>query len=166
MTQADGTTAAKRRVLFICTGNSCRSQMAEALLRQLGGDRFEACSAGSKPAGFVHDLAIEAMARMDVPMENAVSKSWDEFTDKPIDLVVTVCDNAAGETCPVWPGAPHVVPWFLPDPAYHPGTADERLEFAMRVAQRLRTKIASLVELDWSMDSAELDRRLKFLGEI
>jgi len=166
MTRTDQPTAAKRRVLFICTGNACRSQMAEALLRHLGGDRFEVCSAGSKPAGFIHALAIEAMARMGVPMEDAVSKSWDEFADQPVDLVVTVCDNAAGEPCPVWPGTPRVAHWGLPDPSYHPGTPEERLDFAMRVAERLRTKLLGLIQLDWSMDDAEVDRRLKFLGEI
>lgn len=155
-----------KRVLFVCTGNSCRSQMAEAILRHLGGERFAAHSAGSKPAGFVHPLAVEAMARMNIPMEGAVSKSWDEFVDQPMDLVVTVCDNAAGEVCPVWPGSPHVVHWSLPDPAYYPGTRAERIEFALRVAQRLTTKIQGMIELDWSMDGAELDRRLVFLGEI
>ena len=156
----------KRKVLFLCTGNSCRSQMAEAILRLLGGDRFEALSAGSHPAGFIHPLAIEAMRRMKVPLENQLSKSWDEFAATSLDAVVTVCDAAAGEPCPTWPASPVCVHWFLPDPAYHPGDEEARLEFALRVAKRLRAKIEGLVELDWAMSREELQQRLDFLGEI
>lgn len=157
---------AKRKVLFLCTGNACRSQMAEAILRHVAGDRFEASSAGSHPAGFVHPLAIEAMQRLDIPMEDHISKSWDEFAQTPVDVVITVCDAAAGEQCPTWPGRPITTHWSLPDPAYHPGTEEERVEFALRVARRLRTKIEGLIELDWSLDRAELTRRLTFLGDI
>lgn len=156
----------KRKVLFLCTGNSCRSQMAEAILRLLGGDRFEALSAGSHPAGFIHPLALEAMRRMEVPLENQISKSWDEFAATSLDAVITVCDAAAGESCPAWPASPVCVHWFLPDPAYHPGDEEERLEFALRVAKRLRAKLEGLVELDWAMSRQELQQRLDFLGEI
>lgn len=156
----------KTRVLFLCTGNSCRSQMAEAILRQIGGDRFEALSAGSKPAGFIHPLALDALAALQVPVGDPVSKSWDEFADKPIDVVVTVCDAAAAEACPVFPGAALRAHWSLPDPVYHPGTDEERLAFAIAVAQRLRAKIEGLVALDWSAQPKELQRRLQFLGEI
>ena len=158
--------ADKRKILFLCTGNSCRSQMAEAMLRALGGDRFEALSAGSHPAGFVHGLAIEAMARMDIALDDHESKGWDTYADTPLDLVITVCDSAAGETCPAWPGSPFSAHWPLPDPAYHPGTDEERIEFALRVAQRLRTKIMGLIELDWSAPRAAIEERLRFLGEI
>ncbi len=158
--------ADKRKVLFLCTGNSCRSQMAEAILRHLAGDRFEASSAGSHPAGFVHPLAIEAISRLDIALEEQTSKGWDEFKDTPVDVVITVCDEAAGETCPAWPVAPITAHWSLPDPVFHPGSEEERCEFALRVAQRLRTKIEALTELDWSMDRGELAKRLKFLGEI
>ena len=155
------------RVLFLCTGNSCRSQMAEAILRQLGGDRFEALSAGSHPAGFVHPLAIDAMSRLNIPLTNQTSKSWSEFTDMRLDVVVTLCDAAAAaEACPVLSGSPMTAHWSLPDPVYHPGTDDERLEFTLLIAERLRTKIAGLVGLDWSSDRAELEQRLGFLGEI
>ena len=140
--------------------------MAEAILRQLGGERFEAFSAGSHPAGFVHPLAIEVMERMNIPMTDQDSKSWDVFADKPVDTVITVCDAAAGETCPTWPGDPVTAHWSIPDPAYHPGTVEERIEFALRVAQRLHAKIQGLIDLDWSVDRAELTKRLQFLGEI
>jgi protein-tyrosine-phosphatase len=156
----------KTRVLFLCTGNSCRSQMAEAILRQIGGDRFEALSAGSKPAGFIHPLAVEALAALQFSIDEPVSKSWDEFADKPVDVVVTVCDAAAAEACPVFPGAALRAHWSLPDPVYHPGTDKERLAFAIAVAKRLRAKIDGLVALDWSSPLKELQRRLQFLGEI
>jgi protein-tyrosine-phosphatase len=156
----------KRKVLFLCTGNSCRSQMGEAILRQLGSDRFEALSAGSHPAGFIHPIAIETMQQMGISLESQTSKSWDEFPDTRFDVVITLCDDAAAETCPVWPGDPVRAHWSLPDPSYHPGTDEERLQFAMRVAQRLRTKIEGLIELEWSQDRAELAKRLRFLGEI
>lgn len=156
----------KIRVLFLCTGNSFRSQMAEAMLRQLGGDRFEALSAGSHPAGFIHPLAIAAMIRLNIPLTSQTSKSWSEFAGTRLDVVITLCDAAASETCPLWPGGPMTAHWSLPDPAFHPGTDDERLEFALLIAERLRTKIAGLVALDWSSDQAELKQRLGFLGEI
>jgi len=156
----------KVRVLFLCTGNSCRSQMAEAMLRYVGSERFEACSAGSHPAGFIHPLAEECLRRMNLPIEGQSSKSWDEFARSPIDVVITLCDSAAAETCPVWPGTPLKAHWSLADPAYHLGSDAERVDFAMRIADRLRTKIQGLVELDWSLSRAELKRRLEFLGEI
>ncbi len=154
------------RVLFLCTGNSCRSQMAEAILRHLGRGRFEASSAGSHPAGFVHLLAIDALKAMGIPLADQTSKSWDSFVGGPVDVVITVCDAAAAQACPVFPGSPLSAHWSLPDPVYHPGTDDERLAFALSVAERLRTKIEGLVQLDWSVDRAELKRRLEFLGEI
>jgi len=155
-----------RNILFLCTGNSCRSQMAEALLRHMADGRFNAMSAGSHPAGFIHPLAEEAMRRMEVPMDEQSSKSWDEFRGTPVDVVITLCDSAAAETCPVFPGNPVSAHWSLPDPAYHPGTPEERIAVAMRVAERLRLKIEGLLHLDWDTNPAELQRRLSFLGEI
>jgi arsenate reductase len=154
------------RVLFLCTGNSCRSQMAEALLGHLGGERFEALSAGSHPAGFIHPLAVDALRPMDVPLTGQTSKSWDSLIGTPVDAVVTLCDAAAAEICPVFPGSPISVHWSLPDPVYHAGTDEERLAFARSVAERLGAKIAGLVQLDWSADRAEIRKRLEFLGEI
>lgn len=158
--------ADKRKVLFLCTGNSCRSQMAEAILRHLGEDRFEALSAGSHPAGFIHALALEAMQQMDIPIEGQESKSWDTFAGVSFDAVITLCDEAAGQPCPIWPGDPIRVHWSLPDPAFHPGSEEERLAFALRVADRLRVKIQGLIDLDWSLDSPQRTQRLKFLGDI
>ncbi len=178
--------AAKRsKVLFLCTGNACRSQMAEAILRHVAGDRFEALSAGSHPAGFVHPLAIEAMRQMNIPLENQTSKSWDEFSQTAVDATITLCDDAcdvlsreagkheilhahlgsAGEGT-LRPGSPITAHWSLPDPVFHPGSEEERLEFALRVAQRLRTKIEGLIKLDFSADRAQLAERLAFLGGI
>jgi len=140
--------------------------MAEAILRHLGGDRFEAFSAGSHPAGFIHPLTIEAMGVLDIPVEGQTSKSWDEFADTHVDVVITVCDAAASETCPAWPGDAIAVHWSLPDPAYFPGDEDERVRFAIQIAQRIRAKIEGLIELDWAAERDELIGRLVFLGEI
>jgi len=160
-------THAKRRILFVCTGNSCRSQMAEAVLRHLGGGHFEAFSAGTWPAGFIHPLAVEALRALGVPLsEGQTSKSWDEFAGLPFDAVITVCDAAASETCPVWAGDAIKAHWPLPDPAYYPGDDDERLRFAVHVAQRIRAKVEGLISADWSVDRSELTERLNFLGEI
>ena len=155
----------KTKVLFLCTGNCCRSQMAEAILRHLDPVRFEAFSAGSWPAGFVHPLAIAVMQELDVPMVEPRSKSWDEFADTVLDVVITLCDDAARETCPVWPQNPLTAHWSLPDPAFQPGTEEERLEFAIHIAERLRVKIEVLVALDWSRDRAEIAERLASLAE-
>ncbi len=162
----EGELEPKRTILFVCTGNSCRSQMAEALLRHVGGDGFLAVSAGSHPAGFVHELAVEAMRRLGVPMIDPRSKSWDEFADAPLDVVITVCDNAAGETCPAWTGGPLTAHWPLTDPSFHNGTEEERIEFAVRVATRLQTKIEGLIGLDWSAASEEIAERLRVLGDL
>jgi arsenate reductase len=140
--------------------------MAEAILGHLAGDRFDAMSAGTQPAGFIHPLAIEAMRRMDVPVESQRSKSWDEFAETPLDVVITVCDAAAGQKCPVWFGSPITAHWSVPDPAGHLGGEEERLEFALRVAERLRVKIVAFSDLDWSMSREALTERLRFLGEI
>ena len=137
----------KTSVLFLCTGNACRSQMAEALLRHHGGDRFEALSAGSHPAGFITPLARDVMQHLGVSMEGQRSKSWNEFANRPIDLVITLCDDAAATPCPVWPGTPVRAHWSLPDPTFHAGTPEERFAFALAVARRLQRKIRALVDL-------------------
>lgn len=140
--------------------------MAEALLRHLGGDRWEALSAGSHPAGFIHDLAIEAMTKLHVPLVDQRSKSWDDFANAELDVVLTLCDAAAEQTCPTWPGTPLTAHWSLADPAMHPGTAEQRTALAVSVAKRLKTKIEGLVALDWSANRAAIMERLTFLGEI
>ena len=160
------TSAPRRRILFLCTGNACRSQMAEAILRHVGGERFEALSAGSHPAGFIHLLAEVALGRMNVPLEGQSSKSWDEFVGTPIDAVITLCDAAASEPCPVFPGSPIRAHWSTPDPTQQPGTDEQRTAFAMLIANRLQTKIEALIALDWNAPRDELQKRLRFLGEI
>lgn len=105
------------KVLVLCTGNSCRSVMAEALINDLGRGRYRAWSAGSVPAGYVHLKSIETLKRHGIDPGQPRSKSWDEFAEQPFDLVITVCDQAAGESCPLFPGTPKKLHWSTPDPA-------------------------------------------------
>ena len=116
-------------VLFLCTGNSARSIMAECLLNQWGGGRYRAFSAGSHPKGRVHPFTLELLQRLKFPTENLRSKDWEEFAQAdapPLDFVFTVCDQAAGEVCPVWPGQPITAHWGFPDPAAFDGSESEQ----------------------------------------
>ncbi len=106
-----------KKVLVLCTGNSCRSVIAEALINQLGRGRYRASSAGSSPAGYVHPKTIETLKRYGVDPGAPQSKSWDIFANERFDLVITVCDQAAGESCPVFLGEPKKLHWSIPDPA-------------------------------------------------
>ncbi len=129
-----------RKVLFLCTGNSCRSQMAEGLVNHFLGDQWRAFSAGTKPSGYVHPLAIEAMTELDIDISRQRSKSLDEFRDVDLDIVITVCSGAA-EDCPVWLGASEVRHMGYPDPAEATGTRGERLEVFRRVRDGLRCDV-------------------------
>ena len=138
------------RVLFLCTGNSARSIMAEALLNVLGHGRFEAFSAGSHPAGRVQPLAAELATNLGYPAERLSSKSWDEFAKESapaMDFVITVCDNAAGETCPVWFGSPVMVHWGVPVPAYVAGDESIRRAAYHDAWQLLRERIEAMMGL-------------------
>ena len=133
----------KLRVLILCTGNSARSQMAEGLLRHLGGTRYEVFSAGTKPAG-VNPLAIEAMREVGIDISTQRSKSVAEFAGQEFAAVITVCDNAA-EECPIFPGAPQRAHWSLPDPAAVSGTKEEKLGAFRKVREELERRIQAFV---------------------
>jgi protein-tyrosine-phosphatase len=144
-------------VLFLCTGNSARSILAEVLLRHWGRGRFHAFSAGSFPKGEVHPDALELLRSLRLPTEGLRSKSWNEFAraDAPqLDFVFTVCDQAAQEPCPVWPGQPMTAHWGVPDPAAVQGTSDEILQ-AFRAAYRT---LDARIKLFTALDPAKLDR--------
>ncbi|HEY8758436.1 MAG TPA: arsenate reductase ArsC [Candidatus Limnocylindria bacterium] len=132
-----------QRVLFLCTHNSARSQMAEGLLRSLGGDRFEAHSGGTKATG-VRPLAITAMAEVGVDISGQTSKTLDPFIEQRFDYVITVCDDA-NESCPIFPNAAHRLHWSLPDPSKATGTDAEQLAVYRRVRDDLRTRITELL---------------------
>jgi arsenate reductase len=135
----------KKHVLFLCTGNSCRSQMAEGLVNRFLGETWEARSAGTDPAGYVHPLAVQAMAELGIDISVRRSKPVDEFRGAAFDLVVTVCDDAA-EACPMWLGQGRVAHISFPDPARATGTLDQRLAAFRRVRDDLRTQILGFLE--------------------
>ncbi len=155
-------------VLFLCTGNSARSIIAECVLERLGRPRFRAFSAGSFPKGEVHPFALELLARQQYPTDHLRSKSWNEFARggaPRLHFVFTVCDNAANEQCPVWPGQPMTAHWGLPDPAAATGNeAERRLAFA-ETLRMLNHRIGAFVNLPiQSLDRLSLQKRLDELG--
>ena len=135
----------KSRVLFLCTGNSCRSQMAEGILHALGDDKFEVASAGAQPAGKVHPLAIDAMHEVGVDISKHESKSLDVFAGQKFDYVITVCDNAR-EACPHFPGAAQQLHWSFDDPAQDTGTDQQKMRVFRRVRDEIRHRIRRFVE--------------------
>src|SRR3546814_829023 len=138
------TTDTVYNALFICTGNSARSILAEGLLNGLGNGRFRAYSAGSHPKGEVHPLALATLERLHLPATGYRSKSWDEFVapDAPVfDFIFTVCDNAAGEVCPIWPGKPVSAHWGVPDPAAVEGPEEQQRKAFSDTAMALRRRI-------------------------
>lgn len=139
-----------RNVLFLCTGNSARSIMAEALLNHRSGGRFRAFSAGSRPKGVVHPLTLETLERARIPTEGLRSKSWDEFSGPgapSLDFVITVCDNAAKEECPYWPGGPEKAHWAIDDPANFVGTKEDQRRRFERALADLDARIRSFFAL-------------------
>jgi arsenate reductase len=138
-----------KSVLFLCTGNSARSIMAEVMMNHLGSGRYRGYSAGSHPAGHVNPLAVETLREMGLRAEGLRSKSWDEFAAPgapPIDFVVTVCDNAAGEMCPLWPGKPVKAHWGVEDPAAVQGSEAQRRAAFRQSAALLRQRIERFLE--------------------
>jgi arsenate reductase len=155
-------------VLFLCTGNSARSILAEALVNQLGDGKFRGFSAGSFPKGQVHPLAMELLQWMKLPTAGLRSKSWDEFasTDAPpLDFIFTVCDNAAGEVCPIWPGKPMTAHWGIADPAAVQGSDAEKGTAFRKALVELEARIKLLVNLPIkSLDRMTLQRELQAIG--
>jgi arsenate reductase len=155
-------------VLFLCTGNSARSILAEALLNRSGQGKFKAYSAGSQPKGEVHPYALDLLRRMHFDVSGLRSKSWTEFAQPgapKLDFVFTVCDNAANESCPLWPGQPMTAHWGIPDPAAATGTEPEvRLAFA-EAFRLLSNRINIFVALPMhSLDALSLQRQLDAIG--
>ena len=130
----------KKKVLFLCTGNSCRSQMAEGFVKNDLSKKWKAYSAGTRPSGYVHPLAIEAMAELGIDISKGKSKSVDEFRKKKFDLVITVCDDAA-EDCPIWLGEGRVVHISFPDPAEAKGSEEEKMHVFRNVRDDIRRRV-------------------------
>jgi arsenate reductase len=161
-------TAQRYNVLFLCTGNSARSIMAESILRKDARGRFEAFSAGSRPKSAVNPLALQALEHLGYPTDGLRSKNWDEFAgpDVPsMDFVITVCDNAAGEACPVWPGQPITAHWGIEDPAAVEGTEPDKRAAFHQALRFLKTRISLFLSLPIaSLDKMALKSELVAIG--
>lgn len=157
-------------VLILCTGNSARSILAEALFNTMRDKRFHAYSAGSNPAGVVHPLALELAQTIGYPLENLRSKSWDEYAqpDSPhMDFIFTVCDKTAGQTCPVWPGLPMSAHWGFEDPAAFEGTEEQQVQFFFTIFQQIRNRIYAFASLPFaSLDRSALQYELNKIGQL
>jgi arsenate reductase len=153
-------------VLFLCTGNTARSILAEGILRRDGAGRFNAFSAGSQPKGMVNPFALRALGSFGYPTEGFSSKSWDVYAHGPrMDLIITVCDSAAGEACPVWPGKPVTAHWGIEDPAAVEGSDIRREAAFVQAFTYLRNRIGALVNLPvQSLGSVVLEQRLREIG--
>ena len=157
------------RVLFLCTGNSARSILAESIVNHWGGGRFIGYSAGSFPRGTVHPVALELLTQLKMPTEGLRSKSWDEFAAPgapQLDFVFTVCDNAAGEACPVWPGRPITAHWGLPDPAEVRGSETAQWTAFRETFRALERRIKAFMSLPLgSLERLKLQEELRALGK-
>ena len=156
-------------ILVLCTGNSARSIMAEALFNTMGAGRFQAYSAGSHPTGRVNPFAIELVREMGYPVENLRSKSWDEFASPGaprMDFVVTVCDNAAGEACPLWPGQPLTAHWGFPDPAAVSGTDEQKRAVFAQTLRQIRTRVQLFLSLPLdTLDRMAIEKQVRAIGK-
>ncbi len=157
-------------VLFLCTGNSARSILAEAILNQIGKGRFRAYSAGSHPAGQVNPYVLEMLAAQNLPVAELRSKSWDEFAAPgapALDFVFTVCDNAAGEVCPVWPGQPVSAHWGIEDPAAVQGDDAARRHAVHTALQLLNRRISVFINLPFAkLDKMALKQEVDSIGRL
>jgi arsenate reductase (glutaredoxin) len=157
-------------VMFLCTGNSARSIMAESILRKDGRGRFKTFSAGSQPRGIVNAMALDVLASFDYPTDDMRSKSWDEFSgpQAPVmDFVFTVCDDAAGEVCPVWPGQPMTAHWGIDDPAAATGTSIEKERAFVRAFKLIKNRLSLFLSLPLaSIDKMALGSKLKKIGDL
>ena len=154
--------------LFICTGNTARSILAEGLMNHLGRGRFRGYSAGSQPKGIVNPYALRTLATWHIPTDGFRSKSWEEFAQPgapQMDFVFTVCDNAAGEVCPIWPGQPMTAHWGAPDPAAVEGTDEQKARAFLDVALTLRRRIELMLALPLaSIDRLRIQRKIREIG--
>ena len=155
-------------VLFLCTGNSARSIIAEAVMNQVGNGRFRGYSAGSHPTGTVNAFALELLAKNRLPVDGLESKGWDRFAAAdapPLDFVFTVCDNAAGEVCPIWPGQPMTAHWGVPDPAAVAGSDDDKRRAFAETLRVLLARIRLFTSLPLAkLDALTLQSRLHDIG--
>ncbi|HIJ61157.1 MAG TPA: arsenate reductase ArsC [Rhodospirillaceae bacterium] len=156
-------------LLFLCTGNSARSVLAESIINRDFGSRFRAFSAGSQPRGLIDESVLALLRRTNYPTDRLRSKSWDEFARvgaPELDFVFTVCDNAAGEVCPVWPGQPMTAHWGVPDPAGFKGSEAEKAAFCGDVMRMLHNRISIFAALPiCSLDRLSLQKRLDDIGK-
>jgi len=156
-------------VLFLCTGNSARSILAESLLNQLGKGRFRAFSAGSHPAGQVNPYALELLEKNHYPTRELRSKPWDEFAqpDSPkLDFVITVCDKAAGEVCPAWPGQPMTAHWGIPDPAAVEGSDEAKRRAFVEAMSQMQRRISMFISLPFAtLDGMKLQQAVRDIGK-
>ena len=157
-------------VLFLCTGNSARSIMAECAMNRWGKGKFKASSAGSHPAGSVHPMTLQLLNELNYETRRLRSKSWDEFArpdSPPLDFVFTVCDKVAGEMCPVWPGQPITAHWGAADPAAFAGSEEAKRRFFLRIYTELENRIKIFVSLPFeSLDRFALERRVREIGTV
>ena len=155
-------------VLFICTGNSARSIIAEGLLNAMGRERFKAFSAGSHPKGAVHPLALQELQSLRIPTDGFRSKDWDEFAAPgapEMDFVFTVCDQAAGEVCPVWPGQPMTAHWGMPDPAAVEGSDDAKRQAFKSAAVTMKRRLELMMALPIDkLDALAIHKEVKDIG--
>ena len=156
-------------VLFLCTGNSARSIMAEALVTTLSNGKFKGYSAGSQPGGRVNPFALEKVQKTGYTLENLRSKSWDEFArpDAPhMDFIITVCDNAAGEVCPIWPGHPASAHWSFQDPAAIEGTEEEKRAAFDKVFRQIAIRMHAFISLPFQLlDQTAIQQEIRKIGD-